>query len=402
MTMIAAASPEAAGIFIELGLVIVTLALVARMATHVGFSPIPLYLLVGLAFGPDGVLPISFSEEFIQVGAQIGVILLLFMLGLEYTGEELQTNLRTGLPAGGLDILLNFTPGLLAGLLLGWTPVAALLLGGVTYISSSGVISKVLSDLGRLGNRETPSILTMLVLEDLVMAAYLPLVAVLLLGLGFAAGLASLAVAVLTAVVVLVVAIRYGDVMSRLLADRSDEVVLLSTFGIIVLVAGLAEQLQVSAAVGAFLVGIALSGPAADHARDLLGPLRDLFAATFFVFFGLQIDLPSIPPVAGVAIALGVVTALTKVLTGWWAARRAGVGTRGCLRAGGALVARGEFSIVIAGLGVAAGVEPQLGALAAAYVLLMALVGPLLTRGIDGWAERWLARRATAAPTPGS
>lgn len=397
--LLAAASPEAAGVFIELGVIILVLAVVARLATRAGFSPIPLYLLAGLAF--DALLPVSFSEEFIAVGAEIGVILLLFMLGLEYTGEELRTNLRVGLPAGGVDILANFTPGLLAGLLLGWEPVAAVLLGGVTYISSSGVISKVLSDLGRLGNRETPSILAVLVLEDLVMAAYLPLVAVLLLGLGFIAGLASLAVAVATAAVVLLIAIRYGEAMSRLLADRSDEVVLLSTFGIVLLVAGLAERLQVSAAVGAFLVGIALSGSAADHARELLGPLRDLFAATFFVFFGLQIDLAGIPPVAAVALALGAVTAATKLFSGWWAARRAGVGPRGSLRAGSALVARGEFSIVIAGLGVTAGIEPELGPLAAAYVLLMALAGPVLTRSIDGVFEAWQARRAEAAAAPG-
>lgn len=390
MTLLAAASPEAADVFVELGLIVVVLAVVARLATSVGFSPIPLYLLVGLAFA--ALFPLGFSEDFIEIGAQIGVILLLFMLGLEYTGEELRENLRVGLPAGALDMALNFAPGLVAGLLLGWEPVAAILLGGVTYISSSGVISKVLSDLGRLGNRETPSILSLLVIEDLVMAAYLPLVAVLLLGVGLAAGLASLAVAVLTTMAVLVVALRYGEPMSRLLDNRSDEVVLLSTFGLIVLVAGVAERLQVSAAVGAFLVGIALSGPAADHARDLLSPLRDLFAATFFVFFGLQIDSSALPGVAVLALVLGVVTGLTKLATGWWAARRAGVAERGCFRAGGALIARGEFSIVIAGLGVSAGVEPRLGPLAAAYVLLMAIAGPIVTRSIDGWVvafRRW-------------
>ncbi|HVM14069.1 MAG TPA: cation:proton antiporter [Egibacteraceae bacterium] len=392
--LLAAASPEAAGVFIELGLIIVALAIVARVATSFGFSPIPLYLLAGLVVGV--AFPLSFSEEFIEVGAEIGVILLLFMLGLEYTGEELRDNLRVGLPAGGLDIALNFTPGLAAGFLLGWSPVAALLLGGVTYISSSGVISKVLSDLGRLGNRETPSILSLLVIEDLVMAAYLPLVAVLLLGVGLAAGLASLVVAVATAGAVLVIAIRYGEPMSRLLANRSDEVVLLSTFGLVVLVAGVAERLQVSAAVGAFLVGIALSGPVADHARELLSPLRDLFAATFFVFFGLQIDSAAIPDVAVLAVGLALVTGLTKLFTGWWAARRAGVGERGRFRAGGALIARGEFSIVIAGLGVTAGIEPQLGPLAAAYVLLMAFAGPIVTRSIDGWV---LARRRRRAGT---
>jgi len=151
-------------------------------------------------------------------------------------------------------------------------------------------------------------------------------------------------------------------------------------FGTVLLIAGLAQHFQVSAAIGAFLVGIALSGPIAEQSHRLLGPLRDLFAATFFFFFGLQIDPGTIPPVLLLAIGLAVVTAITKILTGYWAARRAGVNRAGCLRAGMVLVARGEFSIVIAGLG--AGLEPQLGPLAATYVLLLAVLAPILSRAV--------------------
>jgi CPA2 family monovalent cation:H+ antiporter-2 len=136
----------------------------------------------------------------------------------------------------------------------------------------------------------------------------------------------------------------------------------------------------VSAAVGAFLVGVALSGPLAGRTHRLLGPLRDLFAALFFLFFGLEIDPATLPPVLWPAAALAVGTALTKVLTGWWAVCRAGGDTAGGLRAGGALVARGEFSIVIAGLGVGAGLNPALGPLTAAYVLILAVAGPVVAR----------------------
>jgi monovalent cation:H+ antiporter-2, CPA2 family len=393
----AAASEDIAVIFIELGVIIVALGLAARFARWREFSPIPLYLIAGLAFGTGGVAPLNLSEDFIEIGAEIGVILLLFMLGLEYSGDELRTSLRANLPSGLVDMGLNFTPGLLAGLLLGWEPVAAILLGGVTYISSSGVIAKLLDDLDRLGNRETPAVLSILVIEDLVMAVYLPLVAVLLVGAGMAAGMVSLAIAVTTAIVVLVLAMRYGETMSRYISSTSDEVVVLTVFGLIVLVAGIAQQLQVSSAVGAFLVGIALSGPVAERARELLSPLRDLFAAVFFVFFGLQIDPGGIPAVAGIAVVLGVVTGATKVLTGWYAARRAGVQTRGRFRAGATLIARGEFSIVIAGLGVAAGVESQLGTLAAAYVLLMAIAGPLAARWVEPIVQGWQARREAQA-----
>ena len=171
-------------LFVEIGAAIVALAILARLANRWGFSAIPLYLLAGLAFGNGGLAPLPLSQGFIGTGAEIGVLLLLFMLGLEYSGEDLKKNLRFGLPAGIVDFVLNFTPGPVTGLLLRWRPLAAVVLGGITYISSSGVIAKVLAELRRINNPETPMVLAVLVLEDLAMAVYLPLVGVLLLGGG--------------------------------------------------------------------------------------------------------------------------------------------------------------------------------------------------------------------------
>lgn len=400
--VLGAVDEDIAEVFVSFGALVIVLALLARAAHRMGLSPIPLYLVVGIVVGPGGVVEVAVDEAFIEIGAEIGVILLLFMLGLEYTGDELKENLRTGVPAGCVDLVLNLTPGVIAGLALGWDVTSALLLGGVTYISSSGVIAKALSDLGRLGNRETPAVLTTLVIEDLVMAVYLPLMAVLLLGTGMVTGLVSLGVAIGAAGVVLVAAIRWGPAMSRIISTRNDEVLLLTVFGLILVVSGLAEQLQVSAAVGAFLVGIGLSEPVADRARELLEPLRDLFAATFFLFFGLQVDPTNIPDVALLALALGAVTAVTKVATGWYAAGRLGAAAKGRARAGTALIARGEFSIVIAGLGVGLA-HPQLAPLAAAYVLLLAIAGPIITRYADALTDRVLSRsdRRSAPAHPG-
>jgi CPA2 family monovalent cation:H+ antiporter-2 len=383
-----------ASTFVELGAVILFLSLLARIAMRGGLTPIPLYLIAGLCLGQGGLLHLSLSENFISLGSEIGVILLLFMLGLEYTGEELSAGLRRGLRGGVLDFTLNLTPGFLAGLLLGWSPLAALLLGGVTYISSSSIIAKVLGDLDRLGNRETPSVLSVLVLEDLAMAVFLPLVAVLLLGQGFLDGLLAITVALVTVSIVLILAVKQGKRISRVVAHQSDEVLLLTVFGLVLLVAGIAQRLQVSAAIGAFLVGLALSGSVAEQARGLLGPLRDLFATIFFFFVGLQIDPASLPPVLLVALGLAVVTAATKIATGWQAASWEGIGPRGRLRAGLALVARGEFSVVIANLGAAT--EPRLAPLAAAYVLILAIGGPLLARFSEPLFN--LMQRPAAAP----
>ena len=236
----------------------------------------------------------------------------------------------------------------------------------------------MLGDLKRLNNAETPSVLCVLVLEDLAMAVYLPLVAVLLVGGGPQKIALSVSVALVTVSLVLLIAVRFGRQISEFASHESDEIILLTAFGAMLLVAGLAQRLQVSAAIGAFLVGIALSGPIAAQSQRLLAPLRDLFAATFFFFFGLQINPATLPRAMPLAVGLGLLTALTKVLTGYWAARQAGVDRRARWRAGMALVARGEFSIVIAGLG--AGIEPQLGPLSAAYVLFLAVLGPVLAR----------------------
>jgi monovalent cation:H+ antiporter-2, CPA2 family len=170
--------------------------------------------------------------------------------------------------------------------------------------------------------------------------------------------------------------------------------------GLTLLVAGAAAGLKVSAAVGAFLVGIALSGPVAHNATELLSPLRDLFAAVFFVFFGLATDPRDIPPVLLPALALALVTMATKVLTGHIAARRAGIGVPGRWRTGLALVPRGEFSIVIAGLAVASGgIEPRLAPLATAYVLITVVTGPMLARLPDyAWFKTRLRSRGGSAP----
>jgi CPA2 family monovalent cation:H+ antiporter-2 len=373
-------APDLSRVLIELGLIVIGLAILARIASRWGFSAIPLYLLAGLAFGKGGLAPLNLSAGFTHIGAEIGMLLLLFMLGLEYTGAELVANLRSALPAAILDFALNFTPGVLLGLFLKWKPLAAVLLGGVTYVSSSGVIAKVLSELRRLNNPETPAVLSILVLEDLAMAVYLPLVAVLLAGGGTARMAMSVSLALTAVLFVLALAVRYGVPLSRVVAHQSDEIVLLTIFGAVLLVAGAAQRLQVSAAIGAFLAGIAVSGPMAEQTRRLVAPLRDLFAATFFFFFGLQIDPTTLPSTLPYAVFLAVITAGTKVLTGFWAAGQTGVDRRGRLRAGMALVARGEFSIVIAGLG--AGLEPQLGPLSAAYVLFLAVLGPILARAV--------------------
>lgn len=384
-----------AALLVELGLLFLGLAVLGLLARRLGLSPIPFVLLAALALGDGGLVPLATAEPFITAAAEIGVVLLLLTLGLEFSATELFASLRRHGPSGFVDLVLNAPPGFVAGLLLGLPWQGALALAGVTYISSSGIIARLIGDLGRLANRETPSVLSVLVLEDLAMALFLPLLVVTLTGGGPVAAVAGIALSVGAVLLVLVAAQRHGHHLGRLLTHRDDEQVLLRLVGLTLLVAGLAQAVGASAAVGAFLVGLALPATFADRARAILRPLRDLFAATFFVAFGLSTDPSEILPTLPAALLLAAVTTATKVGTGWYAARRDGVALFGRLRAGTVLVARGEFSIVIAGLAVAAGI-PELGPVATGYVLLLAVIGPLITRFIEP-----VAARCRPAPTPG-
>lgn len=396
MAILAAGSTEVALAFIELGAMAFGLSLLARVAGRLGMTAVPLYLIAGLAFGEGGIVQLDVSESFVALMAEIGVLLLLFALGLEYSDAELREGLRSGWMSGVVDMLLNAFPGVAMGLLLGWSPLAAVLLGGATWISSSGVVSKVLADLGRLGNRETPAVLNLLVLEDLAMAVYLPVVAALIVGGTVLATVASVGVALVVVIVIMAAALALGPRLSNALAGGSDESFLLAVFGVVLLVAGIAQRLEVSGAIGAFLVGLALSGRAEERATELIAPLRDLFAAAFFVFFSFQVDPADLGAVILPALVLAIVTTATKFGAGWYAAGRIGVGRSGRVRAGATLVARGEFSIVIAALGVSLADGGELGAFVASYVLITALTGPILAKFADRLPATRAVRRVAA------
>lgn len=390
-------------VLMELGAIFLGLAALSWLAGKLSLSPIPFYLAIGLAFGDGGLIPIYATESFVATGGEIGLVLLLLILGLEFSAPEFLSGLRRHRSSGLVDFALNFTPGFAAGLIIGLSLPGALALGGVTWISSSGIISQLLEDLGRVANRETGSIMSVLVLEDIAMALFLPVLVVVLTGESLldGAGKIILAIAVLAAAIF--IAMRGGKKVSWLLSHENDDQVILRILGVAFLVAGIAQGVGISSAVGAFLVGLSIPIELGERARELLLPMRTVFAAVFFFSFGLSVDPGRLGSAWGPAILLGLVTAVTKVGSGWWAARQDGVRTRGRMRAGFTLVARGEFSIVVAGLAVGAGVQ-GIGALATAYVLIMAIAGPILTRHADTFTK-WLRLdrpdknpKATTAP----
>ena len=367
-----------APLLFELGAILLILTVLGSAARRFGLSPIPLYLLTGLFLGTGGIAPVTSAADFVETGASIGVVLLLLTLGLEFSVGEFSESLRRHLPSAAVDLVLNAVPGALAGWLLGLNVVGIVAMAGITYISSSGVIARLLSDLNRLGNRETPAVLSVLVLEDFAMAAYLPVLTVLASGGTLLDAVLWTAVALAALALAFVVSFRWGHHVGRVLGHPEDEQLLLRVLGLTLIVAAVAEHVHASAAVGAFLVGLTLTGPVADRARTVLIPLRDLFAAVFFVSIGLTVAPADLLPMLPFALGLAAFTAVTKVLSGAYAARREGAAKAGQRRAGTALIARGEFSLVIIGL---AGVSvPMLSTVATPYVFILAIVGPVLTR----------------------
>jgi CPA2 family monovalent cation:H+ antiporter-2 len=382
-----------AAVFIQLGGVLLLLSLLSRFASAFRQSAIPFYMTLGLFLGIGGVIPLTESQEFLEIGSEIGVVLLLLMIGLEYSPKELLVSVIGNRRIGLLDALLNAVPGAIAGWLMGWGLVGSLILAGVTWVSSSGVIVRMLADLGRMANRETPTVISVLVLEDLAMAFYLPVLSAVAIGATIMEGAVSVGIAIGLVVIIISGTYFHGRRFAKLFSADNAEALVVGVSGMAILVAGIATQVNVSAAVGAFLVGIGLSGRVAASAERTLTPVRDFFAAIFFVYFGIQTNPADIPDVFLPALALAVVTIITKVITGYIAARRVGIAIPGRWRAGLALTPRGEFSIIIASIAVGAGLNPAILPFAATYMMITIVAGPVLARIPD---MEWFKKRVRA------
>ena len=387
MILAAGASESTSVALAEIGIMLLALGILAYVAGRLTISVVPMYLGVGLALGNGGIAPLNFSEDFLAIGAQLGAILLLLMLGLEHSGPNLVEGVRERKSTGLIDIAVNGIPGAIAGLLLGWGPVGALALGGITYVSSSGIAAQMMREFGWNRSEVSRRVTTVLVIEDLALAPYLPLLSTLVAGLGVVAGVISVGVALAVTVVALVISLKGQDAFGRILNTSSQGALLLTVFGIALAVAGFSEMVGFSSAVAAFLVGLILTGEVAEAVRRRLSPLRDLFAAIFFVFFGLGVNPADIPPVLPLAAALAALGIAGKMFVGWFIAR--GMSDPfAWKRAGAFLVPRGEFSILIAALAASTVFGPYLQALTMAYVLITSIAASLLLRFFRSGLER--------------
>ena len=367
---------------LTLGVLFLLAYALGRLGKRIGLPAIPIYMAVGLIASPNFAwIPfLEFRSADVELVAVFGLIFLLFSLGLEFDTDEFFGNARRLLISGGTRIAINMTTGFAFGLLVGWGTREALIIAGMTAMSSSAIITKLLIELRRLANRETPVVLGIAVVEDVFIAVYLAIVSVVLSGETEVWPIViQLATAFAFLVAMFAIARYGGRLISRLVGTRDDELFTIAFFGLALGFGGLGELLGVSDAIGAFLIGLVL-GATRHKARieALTLPLRDVFAAFFFLNFGLALD-PSTFGEVVVPVAVAVVmTLVVNTAGGQLIARLNGLTVAQGLNVSTMLHNRGEFTLILATLAAAAGLDPRLTPFAGLYVLSMAIIGPVL------------------------
>ncbi|MNW29821.1 K(+)/H(+) antiporter YhaU [compost metagenome] len=374
----------------EVGLALALIAASGLLAAKLRFSVIPFYILIGMAVGPHAMqiwhLDFRFieSEPFIAFMGRIGILFLLFYLGLEFSVGRLIKSGRSIAVGGTIYIAINFTLGLALGFVTGFPVAETLVIAGITTISSSAIAAKVLVDLKRTANPETEMILGIIMFEDVFLAVYISILSGLVLSNSSSLGgvLLSASIALGFMLALIIIGRKAVPLLNKVLNIRSNELFLLVIFGALFLVAGFSETIHVAEAIGALLVGLVLAET--EHAKrieHLIIPFRDFFGAVFFFSFGLSIDPLSLGGTAvWLALAAVVVTLFGNFTAGMLAGRTAALSPLASANIGLTVVARGEFSIIMANLGREGGLLAILQPFAAIYVLILAIMAPILTK----------------------
>lgn len=377
-------------------------AVLARVGSRIGLPTIPLFILAGILLGPHtpGIVLVADPHDLEMLSA-LGLVLLLFYLGLEFHLDDLKAGGRRMALAGGAYLVLNVGAGLGFGFALGWGTSEALVLAGVLGISSSAIVTKVLVDLGRIGNPETKPILGIIVVEDVFLALYLAALQPILSGADSLAAAAVDGGKAFGFLLALALAARFGTrLISKLINTKDDELLVISFLGAAVLVAGISEWFGVADAIGAFMVGLMLgSTSSGERILKLVHPLRDAFGAIFFFAFGLSINPGDLPVVLWAVLAAVAVTLAMNVLAGIATAKLCGFGPQATANISTTLVARGEFALILATMAAGAGLDERLAPFIAGYVLVLAVLAPLVA-GRSHWLARLLPGGRDTTPIP--
>jgi CPA2 family monovalent cation:H+ antiporter-2 len=328
-------------------------------------------------------LKVISDTESIELLSRLGVLLMLFYLGLEFSAGKMVESGKNLFKGGIVYVALNFARGLGFGWLFFHSWTDAMVVAGITGISSSAIITKLLVDLKRAANPETELILGIMVIEDVFIAMYLSALSGMVLAQGFNIGPVLLNIFIIFAFIISVIAFgrRLGQFLEKKLHFRSAETFIVAIFTLLLMIGVLAERLHIAEAIGALLLGLVLAETSHNHRIvQMITPMRDLFGAMFYFSFGMAIDYRAFNEVVVLSAAAVLMTVFGNIITGLIAAWLAGYKKRRAANVAFTIIARGEFSIIVASFAVSAGLSQQFASFAALYVLVLAFISPVLAR----------------------
>ncbi|PUB09528.1 cation:proton antiporter [Paenisporosarcina sp. OV554] len=373
----------------EVGTALILVALAAILANKLNFSIIPFLIILGMVVGPHaptiGIIDLKFIEStpFIEFLGRIGVLFLLFYLGLEFSIGKLIRSGKSIVTGGSIYILINFTLGLLFAFIMGFPLKEILIIAGIITISSSAIVAKVLVDLRRTGNAETELILGIIMFEDIFLAVYLSVISGLILGdsTSLIGSVTSVLIAFGYMLLFFIIARKATPFLNKILNIASNEIFIIVIFSSLFFIAGFSETIHVAEAIGALLLGLVFSETnQGERIEHLVVPFRDFFGAIFFFSFGLSIDPLALGGAVWLALGAVAITIIGNFVAGMIAGRKAGLSHKASSNIGLTIVSRGEFSIIMANLGMAGGLMTILQPFSALYVLILAILGPILTK----------------------
>lgn len=396
-------------LIIEIGVAIILVASVGLLANRLKFSVIPFFIVIGMVLGndhyPDAVaeflanlnnpgltdsidsiwrfLTFTESKPFIDFMGRLGVLFLLFYLGLEFSVGRLIKSGKSMVAGGVIYLLINLASGLLVGWMMELPFKELMVLCGIMTSSSTAIVAKVLTDLKRTANPETEVIMGMIMFDDLFVAMHISFLSGLILSGGgsvWAVVWTSL-LALAFILGILILGRKLVPFIDKLLHKKSSELFILIIFSLLFIIAGLSETIHVAEAVGALMAGLVFADSRfIKKIEGMVSPFKDFFGAMFFFSFGLSIDLYSLGGAVGWAVFAAGITLVGNVAAGYFATRFSTLPPKNSVDIGFTLSARGEFSIIMANIGKAGALMPVIQSFVVVYVLLLSIVSPLLTK----------------------
>jgi len=376
-------------LILEVGIAVFLVAVVGLLAGRLRFSVIPFFIIIGMLLGQHAPqfwhidLRFTESKPFIDFMGRLGVLFLLFYLGLEFSVSRLMKSGRSIVTGGTTYVFLNFVSGLLIGWLMDLPFKEMMVLCGVMTSSSTAIVAKVLTDLKRTANPETEVIMGMIMFDDLFIAMHISFLSGLILtgGTSFADVVLTSLMALGFILAFLFLGRRLVPAIDRLLHEKSSELFILIVFSLLFLIAGFSETIHVAEAIGALMAGLVFADSKyLKKIEAMILPYKDFFGAMFFFSFGLSIDIYTLGGAVGWASLAALVTVIGNLASGYFAARFSGMKPRTSFDIGFTLSARGEFSIIMANIGKAGGLLPAIQSFVVVYVLLLSITSPLMTK----------------------